>query len=161
MTVWTIEDVEHRFHEAAVTSYRLPPARVAGYVTMWPEIARQSWEGYADELTVLRIPASPAAIDRLVETTRWLLWLDQSQRHLIWARARYVPWKAICKAYGCSRVTAWRRWRHALALIVVELNGQPPRIADETAASRNVTQAVASEAAGSQNPCKTRATTPP
>jgi hypothetical protein len=147
--VWTIEDVEYRFHEAAVTAHRLPPARVAGYVTMWPEIARQSWEGYADELTVLRIPATPAAIDRLAETTQWLLWLEEHQRHLIWARARYVPWRAICEAYGCSRVTAWRRWRHALSLIVVQLNGQPPRIAGETAASRNVAQAVATSDAGS------------
>lgn len=73
MTVWTFDEVEYRFHEAAVTSHRLPPARVAGYVTMWPEIARQSWEGYADELTILRMPATPVAIDHLIETTRWLL----------------------------------------------------------------------------------------
>ena len=50
MTVWTLDAVEHRFHEAAVTSHRLPPARVADYVTMWPEIARQAWEGDDDEL---------------------------------------------------------------------------------------------------------------
>ena len=161
MSVWTFDEVEYRFHEAAVTSHRLPPARVAGYVTMWPEIARQSWEGYADELTILRIPATPVAIDHLIETTRWLLWLDESQRRLVWARARYVPWKVICKQLGCARPTAWRRWRHALTLIVVELNGQPPRIADETAASRNVTQAVAGEGAGSQNPYETSATTSP
>ena len=24
MTVWTFDEVEHRFHEAAATSYRLP-----------------------------------------------------------------------------------------------------------------------------------------
>lgn len=139
MTVWTFEAVEHRFHEAAVTSHRLPPARVAGYVTHWPEIARQSWEGYADELTILRIPATPVAIDRLIETTQWLLWLSVEQRKLVWARARYVPWKVICQELGFARHTAWRRWRHALTIIVVELNGQPPRIQDKTAASSNVT----------------------
>jgi hypothetical protein len=139
MTVWTLDAIEHRFHEAAVTSHRLPPARVAGYVTLWPEIARQSWEGYADELTILRIPATPVAIDRLIETTQWLLWLSVEQRKLVWARARYVPWKVICKELGCARPTAWRRWRHALTIIVVELNGQPPRIACDTAASSNVT----------------------
>ena len=32
MSVWTFDEVEYRFHEAAVTSHRLPPARVAGYV---------------------------------------------------------------------------------------------------------------------------------
>lgn len=145
MTVWSIEAVEQRFHEAAVTSHRLPPARVAGYVSHWPEIARQPWEGYADDLTILRIPATPAAVERLIETTRWLLWLDASQRRLVWARARYVPWKVICKELRCTRQTAWRRWRHALALIVVQLNGQLPRIADEPAATRDVKQSAASQ----------------
>lgn len=130
MTVWTFGEVEHRFHEAAATSYRLPAARVAGYVSLWPEIARQSWEGYADERIVLRFPATPAAVDRLAETTQWLQWLSVEQRKLVWARARYVPWRAICEAQHCSKPTAWRRWRHALTLIVVQLNGQPPRIVD-------------------------------
>lgn len=129
-TLWTIEAVEHRFHEAAATSFRLPAARVAGYVSLWPEIARQAWEGYADERIVLRFPATPAAVDRLAETTQWLQWLSVEQRKLVWARARYVPWRAICEAHHCSKPTAWRRWRHALALIVVQLNGQPPRIVD-------------------------------
>ena len=130
MTVWTFDEVEHRFHEAAATSYRLPAARVAGYVSLWPEIARQSWEGYADERIVLRFPATPAAVDRLAETTQWLQWLSVEQRKLVWARARYVPWRAICEAHHCSKPTAWRRWRHALTLIVVQLNGQPPRIVE-------------------------------
>lgn len=130
MTVWTFDEVECRFHEAAATSYRLPAARVAGYVSLWPEIARQSWEGYADERIVLRFPATPAAVDRLAETTQWLQWLSVEQRKLVWARARYVPWRAICEAHQCSKPTAWRRWRHALTLIVVQLNGQPPRIVE-------------------------------
>ena len=130
MTVWTIELVADRFQEAATTSHRLPSARVAGYFTMWPEIARQSWEGYADERTSLRLPATPAAVERLIETTRWLQWLDESQRELVWARARNVPWRAICESRGCPRVTAWRHWKHALALIVVQLNGASPRIVD-------------------------------
>ncbi len=38
-------------------------------------------------------------------------------------------WKSrLCKDLHCSKQTAWRRWRHALVLIVVELNGKPPRI---------------------------------
>ena len=135
---WTFEAVEHRFHEAAATSFRLPPARVAGYVTLWPEISRQSWEGYADDLTILRIPATPAAIDRLAETTQWLQWLSVEQRKLVWARARYVPWRVIAAQLGVPRQTAWRRWRHALTLIVVQLNGRPPRIA-ETIPQRHAT----------------------
>ena len=125
---WTLDVVADRFHEAATTSFLLPPARVAGYTTLWPEIARQAWEGYADEPHVRLPPASPGAIDRFTETTRWLQWLSEEQRHLVWARARYVPWRAICEDLHCSKQTAWRRWRHALVLIVIELNGKPPRI---------------------------------
>ena len=58
-------------------------------------------------------PATPAAVDRLAETTQWLQWLSVEQRKLVWARARYVPWRAICEAHQCSKPTAWRRWRHA------------------------------------------------
>lgn len=130
MTVWTIDMVADRFCEAATTAHQLPPARVAGYVTLWPEIARQAWEGYADETVVVRIPATPAAIDRLAQTTQWLQWLSEEQRTLIWARARYVPWRAICERFGWPRQTARRRWQHALALIVVELNGERPRIVE-------------------------------
>lgn len=128
MSTWTIDTVADRFCEAAITAHRLPPVRVAGFVTLWPEIARQSWEGYADASSITHLPATPAAIDHLVETTRWLQWLSEEQRRLVWARARYVPWRVICEDLRCSKQTAWRRWRHALVLIVIELNGKPPRI---------------------------------
>lgn len=138
MTVWTIEQIADRFQEAAATSHQLPAARLASYATSWPEIARQSWEGYADAPRMRLPPASPDAIDRFIETTRWLQWLEEEQRLLIWARARFVPWRVICQRRNCPRQTAWRHWKHALTLIVVQLNGQPPRIA-EVQPNRDVT----------------------
>ena len=117
---WNIQRVTDRFQEAAVTARRLPPVRVQGYAAFWPDINRQSWEGYADERIVLRFTASPGAIDRFGETVRWLRWLEEEQRRLVWLRAQHVPWREICK-------TAWRRYQHALAVVVVHLNGQLPR----------------------------------
>lgn len=126
---WTIPMVADRFHEAAVTARRLPPARVQGYAAFWPNIHRQSWEGYADERIVLRFTASPGAIDRFGETVRWLRWLDEEQRRLVWLRAQYVPWREVCTRTGLVRKTAWRHWQHALLLVAVQLNGPLPRFA--------------------------------
>nr|WP_057949853.1 DUF6362 family protein [Lysobacter enzymogenes] len=126
--IWTVQRVTDRFHEAAVTARRLPPARVQGYAAFWPDINRQAWEGYADERIVLRFAASPGAIDRFGETVRWLQWLDEEQRRLIWLRAQYVPWREVCTRTGLVRKTAWRRWQHALNLVTVHLNDTLPRI---------------------------------
>lgn len=123
---WTVKQVADRFHEAALTAHRLPPARVQGYFNSWPALDRQSWEGYADEKIILRIRPSPAALDRFDETVRWLHWLGEEQRHLVWWRAAYLPWREICARLGRDRKTAWRHWQHALALITVQLNHAPP-----------------------------------
>lgn len=128
-TPWTALLVADRFHEAAITARRLPPARVQGYAAFWPDIQRQPWEGYADERIVLRFTASPGAIDRFGETVRWLRWLDEEQRRLVWLRAQYVPWREVCTRTGLVRKTAWRHWQHALLLITVQLNGSVPRFA--------------------------------
>ena len=51
------------------------------------------------------------AIDRMLETMQWVLWLEVEQRHLVWMRAERYRWKEICCRFGCDRTTAWRRWR--------------------------------------------------
>jgi hypothetical protein len=130
MAEWTVQKVADQFQEAAITARRLPAVKVQGYASYWPDIQRQSWEGYADERIVLRFAASPAAIDRFGETVRWLRWLDEEQRRLIWLRAQQVPWREICARTGLIRKTAWRRWQHALVLVVTHLNGPLPRFAE-------------------------------
>lgn len=130
MAEWTVQKVADQFQEAAITARRLPASKVPGYASYWPDIQRQSWEGYADERIVLRFAASPAAIDRFGETVRWLRWLDEEQRRLIWLRAQLVPWREVCVRTGLIRKTAWRRWQHALVLVVTHLNGPLPRFAE-------------------------------
>ncbi|KRB08049.1 hypothetical protein ASD86_09650 [Lysobacter sp. Root690] len=130
MAEWTMQIVADRFQEAAVTARRLPAAKMQGYAAYWPDIQRQSWEGYADERIVLRFAASPGAIDRFGETVRWLRWLDGQQRRLIWLRAQHVPWREVSARTGLIRKTAWRHWQHALVLVTVHLNGPLPRLAE-------------------------------
>lgn len=122
--MWTVEIVAERFHEAARTARRLPPVRVQGYFNTWPAIVRQPWERYADEDRVFHFPPDPAAIDRMEETIRWVFWLTEEQRHLVWMRAEERQWRDICWRFGCDRTTAWRRWQKALTLVVIQLNAQ-------------------------------------
>jgi hypothetical protein len=79
----------------------LPRVRVQGYFNVWPAFAREVWESYPDEEHVYRpLPPSPQAIDRMMETMRWVQWLEVEQRHLVWMRAKQYGWRVICRRFG-------------------------------------------------------------
>jgi hypothetical protein len=122
---WTIEDVAARFEEAATTGRRLPPVRVQGYFNTWPTIVRTAWEAFAADEQVYRpFPPSPEAIDRMLETMRWVQWLTVEQRHLVWMRAKRYGWRDITIRFACDRSTAWRRWQWALEVVATNLNAE-------------------------------------
>ena len=124
MSEWTIADVATRFTEAADTGRRLPRVRVQGYFNVWPVFAREAWEGFADKDVPYRpLPPTPQAIERMLETMRWVQWLELEQRHLIWMRAKHYEWQDIARRLGCHRMTAWRRWNKALDVVATKLNG--------------------------------------
>lgn len=126
MADWTVETVAARFEEAVETARRLPPVRVQGYYSLWPEIIRQQWETFSREDVELRpLPPEPAAIERMMEAMRWMQWLEVEERHLVWMRAKQYEWHRIGKRFGCDRTTAWRRWQRALRAMVDRLNGGP------------------------------------
>ena len=123
MVEWTIDDVASRFADAAETGRRLSPVRVQGYFSVWPAFVRKEWEGYADRDYQYRpLPPTHEAVDRMLEAMRWVQWLEEEQRHLIWMRAKHYEWKFICRRFGCDRTTAWRRWQKALQTVVDHLN---------------------------------------
>jgi len=122
---WTIEDVAARFEDAACTARQLPPVRVQGFFNTWPPILRTSRERMSrDDEPPIRFPPTPQAVDRMLETMRWIQWLEEEQRHLVWMRAGRHPWRAICRRFGCDRTTAWRRWQRALDLVVERLHAE-------------------------------------
>ncbi|MGE0986500.1 DUF6362 family protein [Ralstonia pseudosolanacearum] len=122
--VWTSDSVAARFEEAARTGRTLPPVRVQGYFRVWPHIVREQWERLAaDEQPRHYYPPSPAAIDRMLETMRWVQWLDVDHRHLVWMRAQGDEWQYIAKRYACCIKTAQRRWQRAMQTVVSRLNG--------------------------------------
>ncbi len=123
MAEWTLNDVASRFIEAVHTSRRLPPVRVQGYFNVWPLFARQEWEVMSNTDVELRsMPPTPEDIERMLEAMRWVQWLEEEQRHLIWMRAKEYEWKDVCRRFGCDRTTAWRRWQRALAVVASQLN---------------------------------------
>jgi len=121
--VWTIEEVAAWFHEAALTSHRLPPARVMGYFNSWPPIKRESWEVLAAAEPLQRpIPPSPEQVDRMLEAMHCIQCLEVEQRHLVWMRAEGYRWRDIASRFGCNRTTAWRRWQSALQTVLQGLH---------------------------------------
>ena len=124
MVEWTTENVAARFAEAAETGRRLPRVKVQGYFNVWPAFAREVWESAPDDDHVYRpLPPSPQAIERMMETMRWVQCLEVEQRHLVWMRARHFEWQQIGRRFGCDRTTAWRHWRRAMERVIHHLEG--------------------------------------
>lgn len=121
MADWTVDDVAYRFAEAVEIGRRLPRVQAQGYFNVWPALARQV---ATDDDGHRSLPPSPDALDRMLETMRWMQWLEEEQRHLIWMRAKQYEWSDICKRFGCERTTAWRRWQRALGIVAAQLNGK-------------------------------------
>lgn len=124
LNAWTPEEVAARFEEAADVGRRLPQDRVRGYFNAWPAIQRQAWEAFAadEKPSYRRPPPGPEAIERMLETMRWVQWLEVEQRHLVWLRAKRVGWKDIATQQACCSRTAQRHWQRALGIVADHLN---------------------------------------
>jgi hypothetical protein len=122
-SIWTPDTVADRFTEAAATARRLPPLRVQGYFNCWPAFARNEWEAFsADEPVHRPFPPSPEDVDRMLETMRWVLWLEVEQRHLVWMRAKRYGWREIGIRFACCTKTAQRHWARSLQSVTDQLN---------------------------------------
>ena len=88
---WTVDDVAARFAEAAETAHKLPRVRPGGYFNPWMTLAMQVPERYPDPERLYRpMPPSPQAVQRMLEVSRWVLWLEVEQRHLVWMRSNSI-----------------------------------------------------------------------
>ena len=122
---WTPSLVEAYLAEAADVLSRLPDTRVQGYVNTWPPMVREFWESYGMQDVVLRRPPpSAAAIDRMDEALRWLVWLDPVDVRIVWLRASGKQWKEVCWTVGLARAAAHQHWLFALCVIAWKLDGQ-------------------------------------
>ena len=120
---WSIDDVDARLRQAVLTAHRLPPVRVAGYFSLWPAILRTEYERMAADVPrKLRFPPTPVDIEQMLETMRWVQWIEIEQRKLVWMRAERYRWDDIARRFGCAARTAQRRCDAALHMITLHLN---------------------------------------
>ena len=121
-TQWTADDVANQLEEALLTLKKLPPVRVQGYFSVWPEGAYSLQELLGQEVQPMRLIATPAAITRLEQVLSWMHLVSVKERKLLWCRAARLPWKAICFKLGFGRTTVWRKWLLSLNTIADRLN---------------------------------------
>ena len=85
--------------------------------------------GVMDQIGSVRLPDVQTArirqgtLYRMLETMRWVQWLEEEQRHLVWMRAKRYEWHQIGRRFACDRNTAARRWKKAMQLVADKLNG--------------------------------------
>ena len=122
-----------RFAEAAETAHKLPRVRPGGYFNPWMTLAMQVPERYPDPERLHRpMPPSPQAVERMLETMRWVQWLEVEQRHLVRIRANRYEWQQTGRRFACDRNTAARRWNKAIEKVVDHLGRATNQLAKKT-----------------------------
>ena len=121
---WTEDIVKNWLEDAIRTMRKLPPVRVQGYRSSWSlDVVYTEMEMLQMERKPIKWPASGFDIDRLDMILEWVQWIDETDdRHLVWRRAKRLPWKILCRELGASRATLWRRWKLVISMIVGRLN---------------------------------------
>ena len=118
----TVEQLAKRYREAWVISRRVPSGLQLGYSTYWPEFNPNRWEVYHSEgIKAKPEPVSADAVDRMVECMRWLRWLSEEERELVWMRASGLPWRVIAEELKVNRKTPMTRWNRAMNRLKIHL----------------------------------------
>lgn len=110
------------FKEAVRTLKRLPPVKVQGYFSVWPEIVYSEVEIMRMDKKPKTWPATPDAISRMERSIEWLSLLETvEERKIIWMRANNIPWVIISKTFGICRSAANKKYKNALCKIMQKL----------------------------------------
>lgn len=121
MSHWTAERVAERFEECVATLRKLPAVYRGGYRSVWPAMIRSPMELSRQCPGPLRLNALPEEITQMEETCRWVQWISERERQLVWLRAYGVPWRAIEHETGIPRSTGHRMWIGALTEVARRL----------------------------------------
>lgn len=117
-----VKELEQRYREAWLLSRRVPSGIHLGHSTYWPEFNPNRWEVYHAEGAVSKpTPPSADAVERMVECMRWLRWLDEDERRLVWLRASGLPWRMIAEGLGVNRKTPYSHWNKAMNRILIHI----------------------------------------
>ena len=122
---WNYEIVADRLEEAARVLKRMPPVKVQGYFSSWPQIIYEKGDLADQEPKLTKRPApDPKAISRMEETLGWTVGLPPLDAKIVWMRAYKISWKVICSKVGLCRKIAFRHRRYGLQMIAWKLDGK-------------------------------------
>ncbi len=127
-SLWDAAAVKSRLEEAAETLKVMMLSsrdRPAGMGSGWPDIVQESCEvlGFSD-VRVRPAAPPPARISRADEAVIWLLWLNDAERRVTWARASGITWRRLEDMDGRSHVTLRKILASALECICRHLNAE-------------------------------------
>lgn len=125
---WTDKMVEAYLKDAAAVMRSLPPVKVQGYFSTWPDTGDDgTWfkAGEAEDRKP-RFRPTPRQIDQAFYVLEWLRWPSLMERKIMWDRANKVPWKVMEHSYQSARSTLWRHQAHGLMWVVARLNQIDP-----------------------------------
>ena len=117
-----LENTKARLIEAADALRRLNMLGIkpGGLRAQWPDVVHRAEEAYGWTAERMRPPRpSPAQITRMDEALGWLLWLDDDQRKIVWARCMGLSWRRIEDIDGRSIRTLQNLFATALRLILL------------------------------------------
>ena len=118
-----VHELAKRYREAWLVARKVPSGIHLGHSSFWPEAHPNRWEVYhAEDVKIKPVSPSADSIDRMVECMRWLRWLSEDERQLVWLRASGLPWRDIAGETGLPRMTASRHWRKALMQVILRQN---------------------------------------
>lgn len=110
----TAQEVTARFKEAVLTIRKLPPVKVRGYFTVWPDIIYSQREISKMDVKS-KESATPEEVSRMEEACGWIEFLDNiDDKKLVWMRAGNIPWRIICDKFGLCRSAVFKRWKKAI-----------------------------------------------
>ncbi|WP_422135503.1 DUF6362 family protein [Endozoicomonas sp. ALD040] len=116
------DELAHRYREAWLVARRVSSGINLRYSAFWPESNPNRWEVYQGENKILRLPEpSEDEVDRMVKCMRWLRWVSEEERKLIWLRASGLPWRVIADDLGVNRKTAYGHWCKAINRISIHI----------------------------------------
>ncbi len=117
-----VNDLAKRYREAWLVARRVPYGINLGHASYWPEFNPNRWEVYnSEDVRIKPAPPSADAVDRMVECMRWLRWLSEEERELIWLRASGMSWRLIAEELKLNRKTPVTRWNKAMNRLNIQL----------------------------------------
>jgi len=100
MKGWSWSMVEDRMIAAESTLRRLPEEALRGNNSSWPDVVRESFEAYGYNPNKIKTRPSPRDIDMMRVTLQWLLWINITDRRIVWGRAERKHWDRLAGENG-------------------------------------------------------------